>query len=147
VSSHTFTLTATCEDDGVVPTLCGTPPGGVHAFGAPTIAGAADFTINPVGNACLPGLLLTISFPSSSSCTTNVRFSPATPGLKTATLTLSGGPDIALTGTGLSSDPGGGAPGGGTPGVVGKKKKKCKKGKKKRSAASAKKKKCRKKRK
>lgn len=138
VSSGIFTLTATCD---VGPVICTSPAGGIHNFGAPAISGDG-FSIGTVpANTCLPGLLLTATFPSSSSCTTTVRFSPATSGFKTGTLSLPAGPDISLQGTGIpgpSTD--------GTQGTAGVKKK-CKKKGKKRSAVAAKKKKCRKKRK
>jgi hypothetical protein len=129
VSSGVFTLTATCDAGSV---FCASPSGGVHNFGSPVISGEG-FAIGTVpANTCLPGLLLTATFPSSSSCVTAVRFAPTTTGVKTGTLSLPAGPDVSLQGTGIA-----GPSTGGSEGTVGGKKK-CKKKGKKRSAAAAK---------
>ena len=147
----TFTLTATC-DVAIVPPLCTSPVGGVHAFGIPSVTGDGFAIGTP--NTCVTGLLTTIQVLDLSTCQSTVTFTPASAGAKSGSLNLPSGPDIPLSGTavdpagtggggGASTGPGstGGATGDNTgtygPGA----KKKCKK-RKKRSAAAAKKKKC-----
>ena len=94
-------------------------------------------------------LLSTPTFPGSMACQTAVSFTPSTPGPKTGALNTSG-PDISLSGTGVSptapitpitpTTPTTQTPVAG--GVAGQAKKKCKK---KKGVAAAKK--CKKKRK
>jgi hypothetical protein len=141
----TFTLTAGCDAvDPITMTLCIVPPAGIHPFGSPTVTG--DGFALGVPNTCSVGFMSTATLGSTQTCTSTVTFTPTSAGLKTGMLATPGpgGPDIALSGTGVTpTTPTTQTPAAG--GVAGKKAKKCKKGKKKRGAAAAKK--CKKKRK
>jgi hypothetical protein len=129
----TLTLTATCDGpDIVIMIFCGSPLGGTHNFGSPTVTGEGFALGDP--NSCSTGFLSTFIFPSSATCTSTVTFTPMSGGAKTGTLATPTGPDVSLSGTGVATQAASPAPVGA--------KKKCKKAK--RKASATKKKKCKK---
>ncbi len=126
-----ITLVATCDGDTGFPVfLCTVPGGGVHNFGLPAVSGEGFSLGTP--NTCASSVLVTpLGTSPPATCVVTVNFTPGSAGLKSGSVTLPTGPDIALSGTGVAP-----------PQPAGKAKK-CKK--KKKSSASAAKKKCKKK--
>jgi hypothetical protein len=126
-ATQVVTLTQSC-DVGDIPCLTGTVG---DAF-SPVINATGGF----VPTSSCPVSIIALIIPQS--CTIDVAFVPGVVGQITGLLnTGSGGPTVALSGTGTPPTP--------TPGSTGVKRRKCKKQKKHRSSASvAKKKNCKK---
>jgi hypothetical protein len=94
----TFTLTASC-DAGAGP--CTVPAGGVHNHGVVDAPGD-DFNVD--ANGCTSGILITPTFPSTTSCTVKVAFKPAATGPRTGQLQTASGLVAPLSGNGVDQD-------------------------------------------